>query len=194
MVREELVPGTQIINGSSSKTRYTCFITEHRVGNWGHRVVYIHVVICGGCKTNQTINLCCNFRFYDYSTGRHTITPVPVTHPMGMRIHGSHGFNMNWYTSTANQCIIKPCAYFTGYTLNWSRYRNTNSMYNVRVPDRFPNQPGIWPSSSLQVDVIKLNIFHVTGPLCGEFTGHRRIPRTKVSDAELWYFIWYVSE
>ena len=28
------------------------------------------------------------------------------------------------------------------------------------------------------------NIFRVTGPLCGEFTGHRWIPRTKASDAE----------
>ena len=32
------------------------------------------------------------------------------------------------------------------------------------------------------------NIFRVTGPLCGEFTGHRRIPRTKASDAGLWCF------
>ena len=33
------------------------------------------------------------------------------------------------------------------------------------------------------------NIFRVTGPLCGEFTGHRWIPRTKASDAELWCFV-----
>ena len=31
------------------------------------------------------------------------------------------------------------------------------------------------------------NIFHVTDPLCGEFTGPRWIPRTKASDAELWF-------
>ena len=30
------------------------------------------------------------------------------------------------------------------------------------------------------------NIFRVTGPLCGEFTGHRWIPSTKASDAEPW--------
>ena len=29
------------------------------------------------------------------------------------------------------------------------------------------------------------NIFHVTGPLCGKSTGHRWIPITKASDAEL---------
>ena len=33
------------------------------------------------------------------------------------------------------------------------------------------------------------NIFRVTGLLWGEFTGHRWIPHTKASDAELWYFL-----
>ena len=32
------------------------------------------------------------------------------------------------------------------------------------------------------------NIFRVTGPLCGEFIGHRWIPRTKASDVQLWCF------
>ena len=34
------------------------------------------------------------------------------------------------------------------------------------------------------------NIFRVTGPLCGKFTGHRWIPHTKASDTELWSFLW----
>ena len=38
------------------------------------------------------------------------------------------------------------------------------------------------------------NIFRVTGPLCGEFTGHRWIPLTKASDADLWCFLWYAPE
>ena len=38
------------------------------------------------------------------------------------------------------------------------------------------------------------NIFRVPGLFCGEFTGHRWIPRTKASDAELWCFLWYASE
>ena len=37
-------------------------------------------------------------------------------------------------------------------------------------------------------------IFRVTGHLCGEFTGHRWIPRTKASDAELWCFLWSALE
>ena len=38
------------------------------------------------------------------------------------------------------------------------------------------------------------NNFRVTGHLCGEFTGHRWIPRTKASDAEFWCFLWSASE
>ena len=38
------------------------------------------------------------------------------------------------------------------------------------------------------------NIFRVTGPLCGEFTGHWWIPRTKASDTELWCFFWSAPE
>ena len=33
------------------------------------------------------------------------------------------------------------------------------------------------------------NIFRVTGPLCGKFTGHRWIPLTKASDTELCCFL-----
>ena len=32
--------------------------------------------------------------------------------------------------------------------------------------------------------------FRVTGHMCGDFTGHRWIPLTNASDAELWCFIW----
>ena len=32
------------------------------------------------------------------------------------------------------------------------------------------------------------NNFRVTGQLCGDFTGHRWIPRTEASNAELWCF------
>ena len=39
---------------------------------------------------------------------------------------------------------------------------------------------------TLYDDVTNGNIFRVTGPLCGEFTGDRWIPLTNASDAELW--------
>ena len=40
----------------------------------------------------------------------------------------------------------------------------------------------------------QMEIFRVTGPLCEEFTGHRWIPFTKASNAELWCFLWYAHE
>ena len=38
------------------------------------------------------------------------------------------------------------------------------------------------------------NIFRVTGPLCGELTGHRWIHLAKASDSELWCFLLYAPE
>ena len=38
------------------------------------------------------------------------------------------------------------------------------------------------------------NIFRISGPLCGEFAGHRWIPHTKASYAELWCFLWSPPE
>ena len=38
------------------------------------------------------------------------------------------------------------------------------------------------------------NIFHITGPLWGESTGHWWIPLTKASDTEFWCFIWSAPE
>ena len=38
------------------------------------------------------------------------------------------------------------------------------------------------------------NIFRVTGPLCGEFTGQGWIPITKASDTERWCFLSFAPE
>ena len=43
-------------------------------------------------------------------------------------------------------------------------------------------------------DVIKWKHFPCYWPLCGGFTGHRWIPRTKASDTELWCFLWSAHE
>ena len=51
-------------------------------------------------------------------------------------------------------------------------------------PWDWPSSPGIFMMTSSYG-----NIFRVTGPLCGEFTGHRWIPPTNASDAELYCFI-----
>ena len=48
-----------------------------------------------------------------------------------------------------------------------------------------------WPCFSFCIPMMTSsngNYFRVTGHLCGAFTGHRWIPSTKTSDAELWCF------
>ena len=55
----------------------------------------------------------------------------------------------------------------------------------------FPHLPN--PSagaSNIMMTSLNGNIFHLTGPLCGELTGHRWIPITRSSDVELCYFLW----
>ena len=47
-----------------------------------------------------------------------------------------------------------------------------------------------WISSQRMKTSSNGNILRVTGHLCGKFTGHRWIPRTKASGAELWCFLW----
>ena len=48
---------------------------------------------------------------------------------------------------------------------------------------------GWWNICTFMMTSSNGNIFRVTGPLCGELTGHRWILRTKASDAELWCFL-----
>ena len=52
----------------------------------------------------------------------------------------------------------------------------------------------LWSAQHFVMTSSNGNIFRVTGHLCGEFTGHRWIPRTKASDAELWCFRWSAPE
>ena len=47
----------------------------------------------------------------------------------------------------------------------------------------------LWPLCKHIMTSSNGNIFRVTVPWCGEFTGQRWIPHTKASDAELWCFL-----
>ena len=57
------------------------------------------------------------------------------------------------------------------------------------LPNNFSLQ-----SSFHMVTSSNWNIFRVTGPLSGEFIGHRWIPLTKASGAELWCYLWSAPE
>ena len=68
--------------------------------------------------------------------------------------------------------------------------RSRSTLFQVMVsclaaPSHYLNQCwlGLWAMMTSSNG----NIFRVTGPLCGEFSGLRWIPRTKASDAELFF-------
>ena len=82
--------------------------------------------------------------------------------------------------------------------------------YSKRAPGGLVGTNNLLPSQHCQVTVTHVNIVHgtrlhmmtsadgnifrVTGLSCREFTGHRWIPHTKASDAELWCFLWSAPE
>ena len=95
--------------------------------------------------------------------------------------------------STQTQCSFSQPRFLTGctYSSNKSRLFQT---YRDRL-DMFSQKHDIERQASLPMMTSSNgNIFRVTGPLRGEFTGPQWIPRTKASDAELWCFYWSAPE
>ena len=81
------------------------------------------------------------------------------------------------YYSFWNMLIVKPDYFW----LLLSNYTSTQQMPRIRT--RF-----------YMIHNIMETFFRVTGPLCGEFIGHRWIPLTRASDAEFLCFLWSAPE
>ena len=103
------------------------------------------------------------------------------------------------------------CTNFLGILLNENnpfrflkspglRYYPARHLQEPKDNDLFKND--VWfpvficssPPRCIMMTSSNGNIFRATGPMWGEFTGHKWIPLKKVSDAELWYFLWFTSE
>ena len=78
---------------------------------------------------------------------------------------------------TRSQCVQWARSLWQVYVIDYKH----GSRYVCFVVIRDPHF-----QDDIHDDVINGTIFRVTGPLCGEFTGHRWIPRTKSSGEELW--------
>ena len=117
------------------------------------------------------------------------------------------GFHANGYTTDVFHILVHPWVAFTNWKPKyWDR---SIGIYNVpflgTTTDTSTNtvrfslsQRGRLlsntPGRHLVLTSSNGNIFRVTGPLCGEFTGLRWIPRTKASNGELWCFLWSALE
>ena len=92
------------------------------------------------------------------------------------------------------------CLLLSVWTRCWTNCRITgdlrrlklNAVYDVTVISKVSLTKMVCPLIIILLQCLLFNmmtssngnIFCVTGPLCGEFTGHRWIPLTKVSDAQ----------
>ena len=116
-----------------------------------------------------------------------TISSYPNRHPVANMQHRYLTWypTNNWHLATRflrrlyHHVIL---AWWNGYRFIWV-------LFPLRRLWCMP-----YTENLMHDDVIKRNIFRVTGILCGEFTGHRWIPRTKASDGKLWCFLWSAGE
>ena len=85
--------------------------------------------------------------------------------------------------------ILKGC--FRDGFMNWKRFLH---YWPFIIPQPVAHGFFSLRTKDIMMTSSNRNIFRITGPLCGEFTGHRWISDTKVNDAELWCFLWSAPE
>ena len=95
----------------------------------------------------------------------------------GMTSHGTVNicFGEDYHEIMVRRLLIPTHAFWTSFT---------------GIIDHFLIHKSHWITYGHMMTSLNANIFRVTGPLWGEFTGHRWIPLTKASDSDFWRFIW----
>ena len=102
---------------------------------------------------------------------------------------GSHGNAYSWPTRPClpRGGILTACAI--------SELGNDGKSETILCPKICQPRQGLNVAAGiLMMTSSNENIFPVTGHLCGEFSGHQWIPRTKASGAEFWCFLWSAPE
>ena len=81
-------------------------------------------------------------------------------------------------------CVISPMFFRVTSLAPWQSHDcPVKKPWKLRVQND-------WAKPRTMMTSLNGNSFRVTAPLWGESTGHRWIPLTKASDAELWCFLW----
>ena len=89
---------------------------------------------------------------------------------------------------SADNLIVSPCLPRT--TLNTCLHSNMRTCKHTPIYLAYTDSITVLVYLVLMMTSSNGNIFRVKGPLWGESTGHRWIPLTKASNAELWCFLW----
>ena len=95
-----------------------------------------------------------------------------------------------WFSSKRIKLNIK-----IGQGHDWSSIHMSSTIHDSHINSNYRSEtmPPAYLSSHMKTSS-NGNIFRVTGPVCGEFTGPRWFPHTKATDAELWCFLWSTPE
>ena len=91
-----------------------------------------------------------------------------------------HSWSRNSWKSPAHRLTRHQKALIAVGLILLCIYKNINSACIMLLAFWLLLLPVLQPFLYIHDDVIKWNIFRITGHLCGKFTGHRWIPRTQV--------------
>ena len=139
----------------------------------------------------------CSFFYYLL---RSSIRQMPTSNRISKNLLAQSFFS--WYTTLNNTGKYTSWIDYEGitsasikhaWTKPWATFIDISPIHAVSEFYKFTS-PGSACIGLRFMMTSNGSIFRVTGPLCGEYTGHRWISRTKTSDTELWYFLWSAPE
>ena len=108
-----------------------------------------------------------------------------------------HSHFLGWYNNTLSGAVSGEQVTATTFSFSvrvWSIF-DRYLVDTWSIPNRLMTEQSLYgPSWYCMMTSSNGNIFRVTGPLRGEFNGHRWIPHSKASDAELKCFLWSALE
>ena len=93
-----------------------------------------------------------------------------------------YSFSLHWKTCSCAQAIVQYFSYGLIHRQDMLYFKILSSPEDKEL------------EVAGQDNGIKWKHFPRYSHLCGEFTSHRWIPRTKASDVELWCFLWFSPE
>ena len=149
----------------------------------------MHIMVC--CMTAPTIPW---VNFDSISATSCDIDPRTISLEMlkifvlDMSLKNTHlRLQMHPHRPMVNVAYMHPISPGTSWD-NYLRY-----IISLYAKEAFPTSKVI-TSQVFMMTASNGNLFRVTGPLRGDFTGHRWIPHAKASDAEVWGCLWSAPE
>ena len=140
-------------------------------------------------------------RGWGWGCGESWFHYVPLFVSITVTSREQHGISNHWQLSWFVQQLVQDNNKESTQSSVLAVLCQGNPLVTVGFPSQMANDAErvsmSWCHHALPINMMTSsngNIFRVTGHLCGEFTGHRWIPHTKASDAEIWCFLWSVPE